>query len=114
MDYSDEDEKEDIEERKKIWKDNDNEEIEEDDLDFRNDYDHLTIMNYLLIIVVGVVIILLIVKYFMTKPESTDTKESSYTYEKYLGDYGSDRDYGSYRNSYNDDYKINSRYSDYL
>lgn len=111
MDYSDEDEKEDIAERKKVWRDNDNEDIEEDDLDFRNDYDHLTIMNYLLIIVVGVVIILLIIRYFLIKSEVGDTKESSYTYDKYLGDYGSNRDYRSLNN---DNYRSSSRYSDYL
>ena len=65
IDYSREDEEEDIAERRQVWRTEDTEEIEEEELDFRNDYDHLTVMNYLLIIVIGVVIILLIIKYFM-------------------------------------------------
>ena len=114
LEYSEEDEAEDISERQRVWRTGDDSEVDDEEFDFKNDYDHLTAMNYLLIFVIGIVIILLIVKYFLTG--STEKETSTDTYEKYIGSYG---DYGdNYGDNYsyrgNDKSQSSSRYSDYL
>lgn len=96
MEYTEDDEKDDIAERMRVWRTDDTDEVEEDKLDFSNDYDYLTILNYFLIVIISIVIILLIIKYLISS-KTEEKKEESYTFDKYLGSYGDYSDYGSYR-----------------